>query len=117
MKCKIDHSIGIAILLILVVSMAEVWAGQLETRDISGEYTRDTENESGKIQVQSLPDGMVQVKGVSFWGINRKDGPNIGELEFKAPVKNDRVVYSEKVGKKGWYRLELTFKEGSLLAR
>ena len=54
---------------------------------------------------------------MSFWGTNRKYGPNIGELDFKASIKNGRVEYMERKGKRQRYKLELTFVEGGLSAK
>jgi len=94
--------------------MSGVWAEEQKLGKVSGKYTRETEDESATLEVKLLPDGKVHVRGMSLWGRNRKYGPNIGELDFKASINNGRVEYTEKIGKRQHYKLELIFVEGGL---
>lgn len=89
----------------------------LQPRDVSGKYIRETNNERAELEIKLLHGGKVRVTGTSFWGTKREYGPNIGELDFVSPIKDGHVKYSENVGKGDYYELELTFKEKGLSAK
>jgi hypothetical protein len=68
-------------------------------RDVSGHYERNGENDQASLDVTMLPGDRVKVSGVALWNTkNEKYGPNIGELEFEAPVKDDVVSWSDADG-------------------
>ena len=68
-------------------------------RDVSGHYERNGENDQASLDVTMLPGDRVKVSGVALWNTkNEKYGPNIGELEFEAPVKDDVVTWSDSDG-------------------
>ncbi len=68
-------------------------------RDVSGHYERNGENDQASLNVTMLPGDRVKVSGVALWNTkNEKYGPNIGELEFEAPIKDDVVTWSEADG-------------------
>ncbi len=68
-------------------------------RDVSGHYERNGENDQASLDVTMLPGDRVKVSGVALWNTkNEKYGPNIGELEFEAPVKDDVVTWSDPDG-------------------
>src|SRR5712671_1750356 len=63
-------------------------------RDVSGHYERNAENDQASLDVTMLPDDRVKVDGVALWNIkNEKYGPNLGELNFEAPLKDDAVTW------------------------
>jgi hypothetical protein len=104
--------------LIIIISMASgVLAQEPKPKNVSGKYIKKTENESANIEVKLISQNKVHVKGIALWGTNRETGPNIGELDFKAPIKNGRVEYFENKGKKQYYKLELIFTEKGLIAK
>jgi len=103
---------SVILFLMLLLTAANVLGG-----NISGKYVRETDNELSEIEIKLLPGGKVHVTGISFWGTKHEYGPHDGELDFISSIKNGRVKYSEKVGKRGYYKLELTFKEKSLSAK
>lgn len=68
-------------------------------RDVSGHYERNGENDQASLDVTMLPGDRVKVSGVALWNTkNEKYGPNIGELEFEAAVKDDVVTWSDADG-------------------
>lgn len=68
-------------------------------RDVSGHYERNGENEQASLDVTMLPGDRVKVSGVALWNTkNEKYGPNIGELEFEAALKDDVVTWSDPDG-------------------
>jgi len=86
-------------LVVVLSSISGVSAADLKSRDVSGKYTRETDNESATLEIRQLPGGKVHVTGISFWGTKRENGPNIGELGFTSSLNNGRVKYTERVGK------------------
>lgn len=99
MKNKMKPVFTMTALIAVLAFISGVWAGEPKAGNVSGRYTRETDEESARLEVNLLPDGKVHVRGMSLWSTNRKYGPNIGELDFRAPIKNGRVEYSEKTGK------------------
>ncbi len=68
-------------------------------RDVSGHYERNAENDQASLDVTMLPGDRVSVDGVALWNIkNEKYGPNIGELKFEAPLKDDTVTWHDPDG-------------------
>lgn len=89
----------------------------LQPRDVSGKYIRETNNERAELEIKLLHGGKVRVTGTSFWGTKREYGPNIGELDFVSAIKDGHIKFSENAGKGDYYELELTFKERGLSAK
>ena len=116
MKNKMNPFHAITVLMVILAFMSGVWGEDQKLGNVSGKYTRETEDESATLEVNLLPDGKVHIRGMVLWGRNRKYGPNIGELDFKSLIKNGRVEYTEKMGTRH-YKLELTFVEGGLSAK
>lgn len=118
---KYKTAITVPIFLLLAVFLSVACLPQLgadETiSDISGTYTRQTENESANLEISLLPGGKVHIEGMAFWGTRREYGPNIGELDFTAPFVNNHIRYSEQNGQTITYTLELIFTETGLTAR
>ena len=82
--------------LILLVLAAPAFA---RGRDVSGHYERSGENEQASLDVTMLPGDRVKVSGIALWNTrNEKYGPNIGELEFEATMKDDIVSWSDADG-------------------
>jgi hypothetical protein len=68
-------------------------------RDISGHYERPGENDEASLDVKMLPGNRVKVTGIALWNTkNEKYGPNLGELDFEAPLKDDVVSWSDADG-------------------
>jgi len=68
-------------------------------RDVSGHYERNAENDQASLDITMLPDDRVKVDGVALWNIkNEKYGPNLGELKFEAPLKDDTVTWHDADG-------------------
>jgi len=86
------------------------------TDDFSEYYEREGEFESAELQVQRLPNGNVKVTGLALWGKTLPRGPNIGELDFEAEIKGNRVTFSDGSLGDEEYRLELLFKKDRLIA-
>ena len=87
--------------------------------NISGRYERENGNESAELTVALLPNGQVHVTGLSLWGTNRKYGPNIGNLDFEADIKDGRVIFFDHVQARTEevYKLELIFDKDRLTAK
>ena len=68
-------------------------------RDVSGHYERNAENDQASLDITMLPGDRVKVDGVALWNIkNEKYGPNLGELNFEAPLKDDTVTWHDADG-------------------
>lgn len=119
MKNKIAIAVSIILLfaVFLSISCLSGLRANETMSDISGIYTRETENERAKLEIRLLPDGKIHVAGMAFWGTRREFGPNIGELDFTSDLVEDRVSYSEQEGQHRIYMLELTFTNSGLTAR
>jgi hypothetical protein len=76
-------------------------------RDVSGHYERNGENEQASLDVRMLPGDRVSVDGIALWNIkNEKYGPNLGELKFEAPLKDDTVTWTDPAD---GYRITIRF--------
>jgi uncharacterized protein len=84
---------------------------------LSGRYERETENESAYLIIELLPNNRVHVTGTSFFGTKREYGPNIGELDFEADVKDGQVAFSDHRSVDRVYTLELKFNKNHLTAK
>jgi hypothetical protein len=102
-----------------VIHAFEAYSEEQGYSYISGRYVRETENEKAKLEVTLMSDGRVHVTGLSLWGTKtlRDLGPNIGEVDFIAPIKKGRVIYIEPMGKGRKYKLELIFEKNRLIAK
>jgi hypothetical protein len=80
-------------------------------RDVSGHYERVSENDQASLDVKMLPGDRVKVTGIALWNTkNEKFGPNIGELDFEAPLKDDTVSWSDTDG----YTITIRFSRKAL---
>jgi len=80
-------------------------------RDVSGHYERNGENDQASLDVTTLSGDRIKVTGIALWNTkNEKYGPNIGELEFVATLKNDTVTWSDPDG----YRITIRFSRKAL---
>jgi hypothetical protein len=76
-------------------------------RDVTGHYERNGENEQASLDVTMLPGDRVSVDGIALWNIkNEKYGPNLGELKFEAPLKDDTVTWTDPAD---GYRITIHF--------
>jgi len=68
-------------------------------RDFAGHYERPGENDEASLDVKMLPGNRVKVTGIALWNTkNEKYGPNIGELDFEADLKDDTVSWTDTDG-------------------
>ena len=75
-------------------------------RDFSGHYERPGENDEASLDVKLLPGNRVKVTGIALWNTkNEKYGPNIGELDFEADLKDDTASWDDADG----YRITIRF--------
>ncbi|HHV55876.1 MAG TPA: hypothetical protein GXX55_10580 [Firmicutes bacterium] len=85
--------------------------------DISGRYIRDAAYENAELQIDVVAPNRARVIGFALWGTNRECGPNIGELDFEAPICDGKIVYTGKpLRGKRRYKLQLTFQQDRLIA-
>ena len=89
------RSLGITIAVLLIAAAPLHARG----RDVSGHYERPGENDQATLDVKQIPGNRIKVTGIALWNTkNEKYGPNIGELEFEATLKNDAVSWSDPDG-------------------
>ena len=97
-------SICLALLLLCASAIAR-------GRDVSGHYERDGENDQASLDVTMLSGDRIKVTGIALWNTkNEKYGPNIGELDFEAKLKNDSVTWSATDG----YTITIRFSRKAL---
>jgi hypothetical protein len=76
-------------------------------RDVSGHYERPGENEEASLDINMLPGNRVKVTGLALWNTkNEKYGPNLGELDFEADLKDDTVSWTDDAD---GYRITIHF--------
>jgi hypothetical protein len=94
-------------LALLLLSASAIARG----RDVSGHYERDGENDQASLDVTMLSGDRIKVTGIALWNTkNEKYGPNIGELDFEAKLKNDSVTWSATDG----YTITIRFSRKAL---
>jgi hypothetical protein len=99
---------NLALSILLILAAAPLHA---RGRDISGHYERPGENDEASFDIKSLPGNRIKVTGIALWNTkNEKYGPNIGELDFEADLKNDTVVWTDADG----YRIVIRFSRKAL---
>ncbi len=82
-----------------------------KSRAVAGHYERAGQNEQASLDVRELPGQRVNVTGIALWNTrNEKYGPNIGELSFEAPIKEDVVSWTDSDG----YRIVIRFSRHAL---
>jgi hypothetical protein len=99
---------NLALCFLLILAAAPLHA---RGRDISGHYERPGENDEASLDIKPLPGNRVKVTGIALWNTrNEKYGPNIGELDFEADLKNDTVIWTDTDG----YRITIRFARKAL---
>jgi hypothetical protein len=99
---------SLAICFALILAAAPSFA---RGRDVSGHYERPGENAQATLDVKMLPGNRVKVTGIALWNTkNEKYGPNIGELDFSADLKDDTVSWTDADG----YRITIRFSRHAL---
>jgi len=94
--------IAIFTLAIPMVSTAPTnFAGASVLGDISGKYM--TTDRHAELEIEQLPDGNVHVKGFAMWH------DHTGILDFKAPIKNGTVTFTDEYSPGKAYMVELSF--------
>ncbi|HEV7570955.1 MAG TPA: hypothetical protein VGQ21_05605, partial [Thermoanaerobaculia bacterium] len=69
------------------------------------------ENDEASLDIKSLPGNRIKVTGIALWNTkNEKYGPNIGELDFEADLKDDTVSWTDADG----YRIVIRFSRKAL---
>ena len=100
------RSLRICLALLLLVAPAFA-----RNRDVSGHYERSGENDQASLDITMLPGARVKVTGIALWNTkNEKYGPNIGELDFEAGLKDDTASWTDADG----YRITIRFSRKAL---
>ncbi|MFP3939737.1 MAG: hypothetical protein ACLF0P_05470 [Thermoanaerobaculia bacterium] len=82
-----------------------------------GRYLRESEHESAVLEIEDVGEGFVYVRGLAFWGMKNPRGPNIGEVEFKAPLVGDEICFEDRsTHRNEAYRLKLLLRQNRLVA-
>lgn len=93
---------------VILLAAAPLFA---RNRDVSGHYERPGENEEATLDIKMLPGNRIKVTGIALWNTkNEKYGPNIGELDFEADIKDDTVIWTDTDG----YRIVIRFSRKAL---
>ena len=101
------RSLGITIAVLLIAAAPLHARG----RDVSGHYERPGDNDQATLDVKTLPGNRVKITGIALWNTkNEKYGPNIGELDFEADLKDDTASWSDTDG----YRIVIRFSRKAL---
>jgi hypothetical protein len=88
------RSLGLCFVLLLAA--APLYA---RGRDVSSHYERPGQNDEASLDIKLLPGNRIKVTGIALWNTkNEKYGPNIGELDFEADLKNDTASWSDADG-------------------
>jgi hypothetical protein len=99
---------NLALCSILILAAAASYA---RGRDVSGHYERPGQNDEASLDVKLIPGNRVKVAGIALWNTrNEKYGPNIGELDFEADLKDDTVSWTDADG----YRIAIRFSRKAL---
>jgi hypothetical protein len=98
----------LALCLVFLIVAAPTYA---RGRDVSGHYERNGENDEASLDIKSLPGNRIKVTGIALWNTkNEKYGPNIGELDFEADLKDDIASWTDSDG----YRIVIHFSRHAL---
>jgi hypothetical protein len=99
---------NLALCFALILAAAPLFA---RGRDVSGHYERPGQNDEASLDIKMIPGNRVKVTGIALWNTkNEKYGPNIGELDFEADLKNDAVIWTDTDG----YRIVIRFSRKAL---
>ena len=84
---------------------------------VSGKYVRETDCEVAELEVTEQPEGTARVVGWAVWGTKREFGPNLGDIEFEAPLVDRTVTFVDERRTGEPYRLEIRFEASGAVAR
>ena len=99
------RSLGITIAVLLIA------AAPLLARGRDGHYERPGDNDEASLDIKSLPGNRIKVTGIALWNTkNEKYGPNLGELDFEADLKDDTASWTDSDG----YRIVIRFSRKAL---
>jgi len=84
------------------------------TGDLSGRYAWTRENDQAELQV-TVEGRLAKVSGMALHGATWPMGPNIGDLDFEAPIDQGRIQYREPDAG-GGYSLDLVFVDRTIKA-
>jgi len=65
----------------------------IDITNISGHYVWETEISTAELDIRAISHDEIEVSGLAFWGTDSPYGPNIGQLDFKAPLSENTVIY------------------------
>lgn len=86
-------------------------------KGFEGRYLRESEHESAVLEIEDIGEGFVYVRGLAFWGMKNPRGPNIGQVEFRAPLVKGEVCFEDRSTHRDQaYRLKLLLEENRLVA-
>jgi hypothetical protein len=105
-----------------VAMRREVQFGELKIvppDDFSGEWLRmgDDEDDSAELTIQLVAPARIHVSGWGLHGRTREFGPNMGELDFEAPVADRTAQFMRQMYEDRTYTLTLRFEDGKLVAK
>jgi len=84
--------------------------------EITGHYIREGKFETAEFDVERRAGGLVHISGIALWGTHMPGGPNIGELDFEAPLLDSTVLFTDKVGDEE-YSIQIVFTNGRAIAK
>jgi len=82
--------------------------------NVSGHYIRSGDFESAELTVARLSDGRYHVTGLALWGVSRKYGPNLGELDFIGELQGRLIRFASSYRQVDPYLAVLTFDDRGL---
>lgn len=83
---------------------------------IDGHYIREGIIESSELDIETLSNGIVRVRGFGLWGKTQSRGPNIGELDFESQLIDGKLEFSDRVHDRT-YQLIITFEENRIITK
>jgi len=84
---------------------------------VAGHYIRDGEYDSAELDIHYLGNNKVKVLGLALWGKQKECGPNLGELDFEAELKNSKIYFKHTILGDKEYQIEIEFNADGLKAK
>lgn len=87
------------------------------TTAVEGRYVREAKDDSAELTIKVVGLNRIHVSGIAFWGTAQAQGPNLGQLDFEAPLESgEQVSFTDSTRAPGVYRISLKFEEEGLIA-
>ena len=65
----------------------------IDLTQISGHYVWESSNATAELDIRALGNNQIEISGIALWGTKNIGGPNIGQLDFTAVLKNNEIQY------------------------